>query len=103
MSSTSFFLVIFFSRPSTWTTLSVCSCRYWFHRVFRIFVARDIGPGGESDSSIPRDTPSIIAIPVYLNKTKCSGPVRSTDESVYTRIMVNAMIPKLFLPLLNVK
>lgn len=72
------FLSIFpFLRATTF--LSVCSGRYRLCRVFRIFVARDIGPSGEPpivryscslSPSYVRDTPSIIAIPVYPDKTK---------------------------------
>jgi len=90
--SLSSFILCFFFLFS-WTILSVCLCRHQFRRVFRIFVARDIGPDGEPDSSIPGDTPSIIAIPVYPNKTKCLGscvPWTSVCR-VYTRIIANAM------------
>lgn len=71
-----------FSLVFAWPPYLFAPVATGFGHVFRIFVARDIGPDGELDSSIPRDTPSIIAIPVYPNKTKCVPTARGS--CIYT-------------------
>lgn len=63
-------------------------CRYWLRRVFRIFVARDIGPNGEPDSSRPRDTTEYYCHSCLPRQNKVKPEARAFHaKHVRTRIM----------------